>query len=185
MDMRFLPNPYWVEGLKEKTGKDRIGIVADVTSLLYEYDCNLEDTTMNMLSDEFTLNLLFSSNKENIEELLLRECRRLELEKGVSAFVRALPDTPQKGSNGYKNCTLHIECLDQVGIVYKTSRFLADNKFNIVHLNSTAKPSPESGVAIHCMDIHIQIPEQLTFEQVEEDLGAMEDELQVDINISH
>ncbi|MFT5697565.1 MAG: UPF0042 nucleotide-binding protein [Desulforhopalus sp.] len=22
MDMRFLPNPYWVDGLKEKTGKD-------------------------------------------------------------------------------------------------------------------------------------------------------------------
>lgn len=166
-------------------GKDRVGIVADVTSLLYEYDCNLEDTTMNMLSDEFTLNLLFSSKKDNIEESLLRECRRLELEKGVSAFVRPLSDVEQKGSNGYKACTLRIECLDQVGIVYKTSRFLADNKFNIVHLNSTAKPSPESGATIHCMDIHIQVPADISFDKVEEDLGVMADELQVDINISH
>ena len=30
-------------------GKDRVGIVADVTRLLYENDCNLEDTTINML----------------------------------------------------------------------------------------------------------------------------------------
>lgn len=166
-------------------GKDRVGIVADVTSLLYEYDCNLEDTTMNMLSDEFTLNLLFSSNKNNIEDVLLRECRRLELEKGVSAFIRPLAEAPQEGNNGYKKCTLHIECLDQVGIVYKTSKFLAEKKLNIVHLNSTSKPSPESGAALHSMDIHIQIPGDVSMEQLEDGLGVMADELQVDINISH
>ncbi|MDH3961719.1 MAG: amino acid-binding protein, partial [Desulfuromonadales bacterium] len=31
-------------------GKDRPGIVADVTSVLYETGCNLEDSTMSMLS---------------------------------------------------------------------------------------------------------------------------------------
>lgn len=165
-------------------GKDRIGIVADVTRLLYEYDCNLEDTTMNMLSDEFTLNLLFSSKSNDIEEQLSRECRRLELEKGISAFVRALPDSEAKGANGFKDCTLHIECLDQVGIVYKTSKFLAENKLNIMHLNSTAKPSPESGATIHCMDIQIQVPGDVSLDQVEEDLTAMADELQVDITMS-
>lgn len=164
-------------------GKDRVGIVADVTSLLYEYDCNLEDTTMNMLSDEFTLNLLFSSNKEGIEEVLLRDCRRLEQEKGVSAYVRQLPQTEQMEKNGYRDCTLHIECLDQVGIVYKTSRFLAENSLNIVNLNSSSKPSPGSGAAIYSMDIQIQIPQEVSMEQVEEGLGAMADELQVDIQI--
>lgn len=164
-------------------GKDRVGIVADVTRLLYEYDCNLEDTTMNMLSDEFTLNLLFSSKNKDIEEQLSRECRRLELEKGISAFVRVLADSEAKGTNGFKECTLRIECLDQVGIVYKTSRFLAENKLNIMHLNSTAKPSPESGGTIHCMDIQIQVPEDVSLDQVEDKLTVMADELQVDINM--
>lgn len=165
-------------------GKDRIGIVADVTRLLYEYDCNLEDTTMNMLSDEFTLNLLFSSNNADIEEQLSRECRRLELEKGISAFLRVLPESEQKSATGFTNCTLRIECLDQVGIVYKISQFLAEKKLNIVHLNSTAKPSPESGAMIHCMDIHIQVPDDVSLDQVEDDLIVMADELQVDINMS-
>lgn len=165
-------------------GKDRVGIVADVTRLLYECDCNLEDTTMNMLSDEFTLNLLFSSKNSDVEEQLSRECRRLELEKGISAFVRALPASEPKGANGFKNCTLHIECVDQVGIVYKTSKFLAENKLNIMHLNSTAKPSPESGAIIHCMDIHIQVPGDVSLDQVEDDLTVMADELQVDITMS-
>lgn len=165
-------------------GKDRVGIVADVTRMLYENDCNLEDTTMNVLSDEFTLNLLFTSKHSNLEEPLSRECRRLEFEKGISAYVRALPEPQNDKVNGYQDCTLHIECLDQVGIVYKTSRFLAEKKFNIAHFNSTAKASPESGATVHSMDIHIQVPGDLSLEKVEDDLSVMADELQVDINLS-
>ncbi len=165
-------------------GKDRVGIVADVTRLLYENDCNLEDTAMHLLADEFTLNLLFSCQQDNMEEQLSRECRRLELEKGISAFVRALPTLEKKVQKGYKTCTLHIEGVDQAGIVYKTSQFLADNKLNILHLNSTAKASPESGANIYIMDIHVQVPEEISLDQVEEDLSGMADVLQVDINMS-
>jgi len=165
-------------------GNDRVGIVADVTRLLYENDCNLEDTTMNMLADEFTLNLLFSSKQSNIEEQLLSECRHLEREKGISAFVRPLPALQRKVNKGYKTCTLNIEGLDQAGIVYKTSRFLADNKLNIIHLHSTAVTSPESGVKMYSMDIHVQVPEEIPLDQVEDGLDVIADELQVDISMS-
>lgn len=164
-------------------GKDRIGIVADVTRLLYEYDCNLEDTIMNMLSDEFTLNLLFTSNNDDIEEQLSRECRRLELEKGISAFVRVSAEPEEKGADGTKECSLQIECLDQVGIVYKISRFLAEKKLNIKQLNSAVKPAPQSGGNFYCMDIHIQVPADVSLDQFEDDLGVVADELQVDISL--
>lgn len=165
-------------------GKDRVGIVADVTRLLYENDCNLEDTTMNLLADAFTLNLLFSSEQGNMEEQLSNECRRLEREKGISAFVRQLPTLQRKVKKGYKTCTLHVECQDQSGIVYKTSKFLAENNLSIIHLNSTAKASPESGATIYSMDIHIEVPEEVLLDQVEDDLSVMADELQVDISMS-
>lgn len=164
-------------------GQDRVGIVADVTRLLYENECNLEDTTMNILADEFTLNLLFSSNRSNIEEQLSRECRRLEHEKGISAFVRQLSPLQKTVKKGYKTCTLHIECLDQSGIVYKTSQFLADNNLNILHLNSTAKASPETGAPIYNMEIHVQVPEEISLDQVEDDLSTIADELPVDITM--
>ena len=165
-------------------GKDRIGIVADVTRLLYENDCNLEDTSMSMLADEFTLRVLFSSQQADVEEQLAKVCRRLEMEKGISAFVRPLPVAQQKATKGYKTCTLHIEGLDQAGIVFKTSQFLADNKLNIISLTSTAKASPESGAPIYCMDIHIQVPEQISLDEVEERLTAVADELHVDVLMS-
>lgn len=165
-------------------GQDRVGIVADVTRLLYENDCNLEDTTMNLLADEFTLNLLFSSKQSNIEEQLSKECRRLELDKGISAFVRPLSTPEKKIKEGYRACTLQIEGMDQAGIVYKTSQFLADNNLNILHLNSMAMASPESGAKIYSMVIHIEVPIKTSLDQVEEDLSTMADELQVDISMT-
>lgn len=165
-------------------GKDRVGIVADVTRLLYENECNLEDTTMSMLADEFTLSLLFSSQQTGIDEQLAKECRRLEMEKEISAFVRPLQAVQNIAEKGYKTCTLHIEGLDQAGIVYKTSQFLADNKLNIIQLNSTAKASPQSGATIYCMDIHIQVPEEISLDQVEDKLTCVADELHVDVMMS-
>ncbi len=165
-------------------GKDRAGIVADVTRLLYENDCNLEDTTMSMLADEFTLSLLFSSQKTNIDELLTKECRRLELDKGISAFIRPLQPAQAREQKNYKTCTLHIEGLDQAGIVYKTSQFLAEKKLNIIQLDSSADASPQSGATIYSMTIYVQVPEELPFDQLEEDLSAVADELHVDVTMA-
>ena len=165
-------------------GKDRTGIVADVTRLLFDSDCNLEDTSMSMLADEFTLSLLFSCSSPEIEKQLAKECRRLELDKGISAFVRPLKDQQQQIRKGFKTCTLHIEGLDQAGIVYKTSQFLADHQLNIIQLNSTAKASPESGATIYSMDVHIQVPEAISLDQIEEKLSNVADQLHVDILLS-
>ncbi|MDA3903757.1 MAG: hypothetical protein PF441_09980 [Desulfuromusa sp.] len=164
-------------------GKDRSGIVADVTRLLYENECNLEDTTMSMLADEFTLSLLFSSQLPNIEELLTKECRRLELDKSISAFIRPLQPQQEKNQGGYKTCTLHIEGLDQAGIVYKTSQFLADKRLSIIQLDSATSSSPESGATIYNMAINVQVPEDLPFDQLEEDLSIVADELNLDITM--
>jgi glycine cleavage system transcriptional repressor len=90
-------------------GQDRPGIVADVTKLLFENGCNLEDTTMTQLADEFTLILLFTCQNREIEELLLRECRRLERDKGISAFLRPLQKRQETGRGGFWTCILHVE----------------------------------------------------------------------------
>lgn len=165
-------------------GVDRVGFVTDVTRLLYENDCNLEDTTMGMLVDEFTLSLLFSSSDPDIEEKLARECRRLELEKGISAFVRQLPRRERNNTAGTRVVNLHIEGLDQAGIVYKTSQFLTNNDLNIVQLDSTASPSPQSGATLYSMNLQVELPLELNPGRFEEDLSHVADELQVDITLS-
>lgn len=175
MDNRFILTAF---------GKDRPGIVADVTRILFENGCNLEDNSMTQLADEFTLILLFSSTNQEVKESILQACQELERTKGISAFMRPLESRRPLQTKTHIDCTLHIEGLDQAGIVYKISQYLADQGINITDLKSTVKPSPESGTAIYLMTIHIQIPHAVAVEQVENGLSAVADELHVDITLS-
>jgi glycine cleavage system transcriptional repressor len=165
-------------------GKDRPGIAADVTQIIYENDCNLEDTSMTLLAGEFTLILLFSASSINAEGSLSKACRRLEQEKHVSAFFRPVEPREAAKPNGFSTQTIHVEGLDHTGIVYKISRFLADNKINIVDLKSTVKASPESGTAIYVMDITVQIPDGSDMDSAERGLADVADVLNVDIKLS-
>ena len=164
-------------------GKDRPGIVADVTQVLFENGCNLEDTSMSMLSDEFTINLLFSSGNDSIESVLEQECAALEQQKSISAFIRPIKSVQQKIKKKLPLCTIHVEGLDQAGIVYKISRYLSDHQLNIVDLKSTVKETPESGTALYLMDIHIQLPDSSSIELIEDDLNEVAAEVNVDITV--
>lgn len=164
-------------------GKDRPGIVADVTRVLYDNGCNLEDTTMSMLDDEFTINLLFSSGSSSIEAILLEECRMLEQVKNISAFIRQVNERHPTGRGDSTLCTVHVEGLDQAGIVFKISQFLADRALNIVDLKSTVKTTPESGTALYLMDIQIQVPGSSAIAAIEDGLNTVAEELNVDITV--
>ena len=165
-------------------GKDRPGIVADVTSVLYETGCNLEDTTMSMLSDEFTINLLFSSSDGTIEEKLRDRCAELEEAKDISAFIRPLRERAAVSPSTAAIATIHVEGLDQAGIVYKISQYLADNSLNIIDLKSIVKTTPESGTSLYLMDIHIQLSGDATPESIEAGLDDVAEELNVEITVS-
>lgn len=164
-------------------GEDRPGIVADVTRILFENGCNLEENSMTLLADEFTLILLFSSEQDSIEEELQRECRRLERDKGISAFLRPLYGRKMVADSKQRRRSIHVEGMDQAGIVYRVSQSLADIKISIINLNSDVKQSPESGAAIYVMDILVEVPESVSDEAFEDAMVAVADELHVDIAV--
>lgn len=161
-------------------GRDRVGIVADVTQIMYELGCNLEDSEMTRLSDEFAVIFLFSAPHANIEDKLSSACRRLELDKGIAAFFRPVgTPKPQKGSGILT--TLHVEGVDQCGIIYKVSRFLADNNVNIIRVHSKQNYSPQSGTAIYAVDLEIELPSHASLQELKKGLQHVADALHVDI----
>ena len=85
-------------------GRDRPGIVADLAELIYECDCNLEDSSMTILGSEFAVLLLLTGEAPDVEARLSAACKRLEWEKrsdGVlpatrwgAGALRRLPSRP-------------------------------------------------------------------------------------------
>ena len=163
--------------------KDRPGIVADLTEMLYENGCNLEDSTMTGMLDEFAIILLFVGKGQDLEDTLLKNCRRLEKEKGITAFIRAVETKERVQPANFVSKTINVEGIDQTGIVYKVSRFLADNDINIENLASRRVISPESGTAIYFLELRVQVPKEIGTQRLEDGLSKVGEELNLDITI--
>ncbi len=169
-------------------GKDRLGFIADVSRVIFENGCSLEDSTMTNLDDEFAMIFLVEgeddASKENdLLTRLERECRRLEMEKGIAAFVRPLSKRTPPPKEAVSTYILHVEGLDQAGIVYKISRYLADHAINITHFESKSAPSPQTGAPMYTIRLTIEVPEGANFEELEEGLIEIGNELNVDITV--
>ena len=166
--------------------KDRPGIVADLSRVIYENGYNLEDSSMTNLAGEFAILLLLSApsvNGVDAQEKLSIECRRLEREKGITAYIRPVSQKMPIQKSNILTKTIHVEGLDQAGIVYKVSQFLADNGINISTLNTEMRLSPESGAAIYIMTIVVEIPKKLSLQTLEDGLGRIGDQLNVDVSL--
>jgi glycine cleavage system transcriptional repressor len=167
--------------------KDRPGIVADIAQIIYENGCNLEDSAMANLAGEFAMIFLFSplssENEADLEGILSTECRRLEREKGITAYIRPVTPTHLTPALDIYTKTIHVEGLDHAGIVYKVSRFLAENRINIRTMSSKVISSPESGAAIYSMMLMAEIPGNISIDSIEKGLNQVGDQLHVDITI--
>ena len=165
-------------------GKNRPGIVAGISQIIFENGCNLEDSNMGRLADEFTLILLLSGQGDDIAERLTRDCKRLEMEKNVFVFLRPL-EYSVNGNNGLNDYhSISVEGIDQAGIVYNVSRMLAEKEINIETLRSHKKNSPNSGTAIFSMEIQVDIPDAISPTDLDKDLETLADELNVDIQLT-
>jgi len=170
-------------------GKDRLGFIADVARVIFENGCSLEDSTMTNLADEFAMIFLVEGDDdgsagEPLKDRLVKECRRLEMEKGISAFVRPVTRKVSTPRMDIIRQALHVEGLDQAGIVYKMCRYLADHQINITHFESRSVPSPQTGAPMYTIRLEIEVPADIKKEELEEGLARISNELNVDISIS-
>jgi len=164
-------------------GKNRTGIVADIAEVIFTNNCNLEDSNMSRLADEFTMILLFTGKGDDCQEKLSRDCKRLEREKDIFVFIRPLDYHRRDTKSNKPYCSIQVEGIDQAGIVYKISKLLAGHNINIETLNSEKKFSPNTGTAIYLMELQTEIPETVSMEDFHEKLDNLANELNVDISL--
>ncbi len=166
-------------------GRDRPGIVADLSQLIFECDCNLEDSSMTVLGSEFAVLLLLSGQADDIGERLSAACKRLEWEKQLTVFFRPLDSDPSGSPRATESraYTLQATGLDKAGIVARVSRCLADHQINIRQMGTQSRPEPESGAPFYTMRIDMEVPADVEEVRLREQLDAIGRDLYVDITL--
>ncbi len=167
-------------------GRDRPGIVADLAELIFECDCNLEDSSMTILGSEFAVLLLLSGEAPELERRLGAGCKRLEWEKRLTVFFRPLDADPGAATPGRR--TVGMECevsgVDKAGIVARVARTLADLGVNITALQTQSRPGPETGTPMFTMRVRMAVPAELGRAVLRARLERVAAELRVDLSLA-
>ncbi|MGB9627869.1 MAG: glycine cleavage system protein R [Thermodesulfobacteriota bacterium] len=164
-------------------GKDRPGIVADVSEVIYECGGNIEDSSMSLLRNHFALLLLFSTEKEEVKQKLATGLKRLEWEKNLTVFYSPITfeEAHPKAKEESQRFKITTSGVDHAGIVFRVCRLLADRRINIVDMKTHRILSAESGTPLFEMEMAVDAPRSISEQTLRDDLHHLANELMIDL----
>lgn len=162
-------------------GRDRVGIVAELTQVLFELGCNLLDSSMTLLRGEFALILMVELSEDKSLEELGQGLLQLERQLGMKIHVRELAeDEIQEATTEQNTFIVSVYGADRPGIVASVTRALADRSMNItdVQTKSTGRASK-----VFVMILEVAAPPNVSAGDVASELKAIGARLSVDISV--
>lgn len=165
-------------------GKDRPGIIAEVCRILFEAGCNIENTTMTLLENEFAMILIANIPGPRQEVKLKKSFESLKKEWGLNFFSKKVTSRVRRGDKHLPGATTYVVSVagrDRTGIVFETSRILGRNGLNITDLNS--KILGKKGKEIFMMLLEVDIPKRFNLKRLESAWKNLRKRLGVEVKI--
>jgi glycine cleavage system transcriptional repressor len=162
-------------------GRDRPGIVARVTEILYNLGCNIADSSCTILGGQFAMILILSHPEFTSRENFGGAFDALEKD-GLSVFLRTLQSGGETASKiTGELCLISVYGSDKPGIVYPVVKELGDRQINITDLNTKLVGSPERPVYV--MMIEAELPPGTELDEIAAIMAKLKEKLQVDITV--
>jgi glycine cleavage system transcriptional repressor len=156
-------------------GRDRPGIVADVTGALADLHGNLEDSTMTLLRGHFAMVLLVrtGAGAETVETAL----HPLTADGALIINARVLGESAisQVGGPSY---ALRVHGADRPGIVATITGVVARHGANIVDLGTRL------GEGLYVLTAELELSGETSVAGLEAELQGAADELGVEVHLS-
>lgn len=162
--------------------KDRPGIVADTSEVLYRLGCNIEDSSCTMLGGDFALILIISHEAPFSKARLSEEFKALHERTGLVVNLRTLhEDELASVKDEGELCLISVYGSDQPGIVYRVTKALAENRVNITDLNTRLIGTKEAPVYV--LMLEAILPAGMTVDATSQMLEPLRKDLSVEIGV--
>ncbi len=164
-------------------GKDRPGIVAEVSRILYELGFNIEDSTCTILCGQFAMILVVFHNTLQAAEEVSPSFDEVRRKMGLLVTIHSLKADEvvhEKSFFGHPHI-ISVYGADRPGIVYSVARELAARRVNITDLKTQVVGSKERPVYVMVMEV--DIPESVDMKELDGVFDRIKKELNVSISV--
>lgn len=133
-DSQHPPDPIWSFSA---VGKDRPGIVAALSSVFYKQGCNLLDSSMTILADQFAVVMILETSERTNPEELHQALDALGQEWGLQVAAGPVEHSASQESQATGDPQLvSVYGADQAGITWKVAEVIARHRWNVTDLST-------------------------------------------------
>lgn len=162
-------------------GQDRPGIVAALAEGLFRMGCNIEDTCMTRLRDEFAMMLMVRLPDDTPATRMVEGLTPHTSPLGLTVLCREVPEqaASRRAASDTPMFMLSVYGADHPGIVAQVARVVADYGGNITDMNTRVIGAMDQPVYV--MILEVQLPEGSQPEPLQQALDRLKPSLGVDL----
>jgi len=161
-------------------GKDRPGIVNQLSKVILDSGCNIEDSRMTVLGGEFALILMVSGHWGAITRL---ERQVPVLEKNLELTILARHTEPRTAVQDMVPYTVDVVAMDHPGIVHEIAEFFASRDINIEEMSTWTYPAAHTGAPMFSLSMTVSLPAGVHIGRLRDEFTSFCDNLNLDATI--
>jgi len=158
-------------------GKDRPGILTDLSKAIMDSACTILDSRMTVLGSEFAYILLVSGNWSNVAKL---EDVLTGLNESLNLTITTKRTEPPATQTKMLPYIVEIATVEQTGIVYRLADFFTGRNIGIQELYTGCYSTPHSGTPLFSLTMTVNISTDLHIASLREQFMDFCDELNLD-----
>lgn len=167
------------------SGKDKPGIIAKVSGLLFVRRCNLEDISMTLLEGQFAM-MMTACLPFSVAMIRVRQGLEIlgAAPWSLDCHVTELKGKTSHGKKHAKGSLPHLVTAfgkDRTGIVYEVSRALAGLRVNITDLDS--RILGKGSKTTYAMLLEVDVPGQAVLAKLKNLLMKVSKKLKIEIQV--
>ena len=158
-------------------GKDRPGIINDLSKAIYDLGLNITDSRMTVLGGEFAILLLVDGQWNQLARLE-DEVADLEQQLGLTIVTRRTE--PRKAGADLLPYAVEVVSLDHPGIVHHLARFFSERGINIEDMSTASYAAAHTGTPMFAVNMHVGIPSDIHIAALREEFMNFCDGMNLD-----
>jgi glycine cleavage system transcriptional repressor len=139
-------------------GKDRPGIVDQLSKTIFDLGCNIADSRMTVLGGEFAILLMVDGQWNQLAKL---EDAIPELERRLALTVITRRTEERRPTGAQLPYAVDVVALDHPGIVYNLASFFSERGINIEDMTTTGYAAAHTGAPMFAVHMSVGIPAEL------------------------
>lgn len=162
------------------SGRDRVGIVEEMTALILRFEGNIESSRMVRLGGDFAMLMFVSAPEERIDGL---RAAVAEVHYSKYDVQTRLSEVDEPEEAAATPCAINVRGADHMGILHQIARYLGQQGINVETMTTEIVAAPMSGTPLFTMAAVVRVPPQLAIEDLREAMAFIGEEVGVDTEV--